>query len=73
MGDVFRAISDRVHQLFISYRHKERDRAEPIWRVIKALRPDLSLFIDGEQRQGDGGDDPQRALAPVETACRIAS
>ena len=59
--------------MFISYLHKERDRAEPIWRAIKALRPDLSLFIDAEQHQGDGGDDPPRALAPVETECRIAS
>ena len=48
-GTTLHAPEQPVHQLFISYLHKERDRAEPIWRAIKALRPDLSLFIDAEQ------------------------
>jgi hypothetical protein len=48
-GAALEAPEQPVHQLFISYLHRERDRAEPIWRAIKALRPNLSLFIDAEQ------------------------
>jgi hypothetical protein len=38
-----------LHHLFVSYLHKDRDRAESIWRELKAQRPDLSLFIDSER------------------------
>jgi hypothetical protein len=43
-------VPDRpAHHLFVSYLHRDRDRAESIWRELKAQRPDLSLFIDSER------------------------
>jgi hypothetical protein len=48
-GTLLEAPEQPVHRLFISYLHDERDRATPIWEAIKALRPNLELFVDRER------------------------